>query len=103
MYEDAERKAEKKRPRGERHREIEKILNDLKLKYDKQLADEIESLQAKHAQDARWKAEWLNPLYPLIQAGKLAIQCGKKIIAVIETLFKGESALCAPPEAEKKS
>uniref|UniRef100_A0A8C9XGF4 AIG1-type G domain-containing protein n=1 Tax=Sander lucioperca TaxID=283035 RepID=A0A8C9XGF4_SANLU len=90
-----EREAERKRDREEKEREYANMMIKMKEQHEKELREEKEKLQKRHESEAREEAEEFNPLYPLVvaaeaivDAGKVAINAGQKMVVGISSLGK---------------
>nr|XP_046255902.1 GTPase IMAP family member 4-like [Scatophagus argus] len=81
-----EREAERKKEREEKEREMTKVMNKLEKQHKKELKEERDKLQTRYEDEARDEAEEFNPLYPLVQAGELAVKAGKQIVGGIKQL-----------------
>ncbi|XP_042246398.1 GTPase IMAP family member 9-like [Thunnus maccoyii] len=79
-----EREAERKREREEKEREMKQ----LKEQHERNVIEERKKLQNRHENEAREEAEEFNPLYPLVKAGELVVDAGKKIVGGFKQLGK---------------
>ncbi|XP_029942681.1 GTPase IMAP family member 9-like [Salarias fasciatus] len=86
-----DRKREREERAEERRREMEekeKELGRMRDQYDRELKEKLNNIQTRHEDEARDDAEGFNPLYPLVQAGELALKAGKKIVGGVRLLGK---------------
>ncbi|XP_067354882.1 GTPase IMAP family member 4-like [Channa argus] len=79
---------ERKREREEREKAIADMKKSMLEQHERQLREEKDKLQSRYEDEARTEAEESNPLYHLINAGKLIVAGIQSFCKAIGSLFK---------------
>jgi len=82
-----ERRAERERDIEEKEKEMANVMNAMKQEHQSELREGREKVQRKYEDEAREEAEKLNPLYPLVKAGKIVVEGIKTLGKAIGSWF----------------
>ncbi|XP_030296480.1 GTPase IMAP family member 4-like [Sparus aurata] len=88
-----EREAERMREREEKERQMTDMMNRIQEQHERELKEERTKLQSRYDGEAREEAEEFNPLYPLVKAGELAVDAGRKVVAGVKQLGRAIGSL----------
>ncbi|XP_040918641.1 GTPase IMAP family member 4-like isoform X2 [Toxotes jaculatrix] len=83
-----EREAERKRERKEKEKEMEKMMNNLTTKYERDLREQEKRLETRHKNEAREEAEASNPVHKIVKGLKSIGSGIKGVASGIWSIFK---------------